>query len=131
MATPRKTKRLPKSVLNRLNTLAQLPQNWDSYGAPPINSQTTERAALTLREILGTGEVEVPLPFIAPAGDGTIVMEWKTDAGKELILDVPPNDGPLTFLLVEPTDSGEELEIEETIGERWPLAQVIRRLLTN
>ena len=127
----RRAGELPEFVLDRLSMLAQLPADWDSYGAPPINADTTKRAASTLSEILGTGEVEVPLPFIAPAGDGTIVMEWKTDAGKELILDVPPDDGPLTFLLVEPTESGKELELEETIGERWPLAQVIRRLLTN
>ena len=129
MAASPYVKELPKVISDRLNKFAQLPQNWDSYGAPPIRPQTIELAASVLREILAyEAAKDVPLPFVAPAGDGTIVMEWKTEWGKELILDVPPGDGPLTFLLVEPTEDGGELEIEDTIGEHWTLEQVIRRL---
>ena len=123
--------RLPDSILERLNRFATLPENWDSYGAPPISQKIIDWAVSTLREILRIGKKEIPLPFIAPAGDGRIVMEWKTELGKELILDVPPNTEPLSFLLVEPTEDGGEIETEDVIGEDWTLEQIIKRLLAR
>ena len=117
--------------MERLNRFATLPENWDSYGAPPISQKIIDWAVSTLREILRIGKKEIPLPFIAPAGDGRIVMEWKTELGKELILDVPPNAEPLSFLLVEPTEDGGETEIEDVIGEDWTLEQIIKRLLAR
>ena len=123
--------RLPDSVLDRLNRFASLPKNWDSYGALPISPKTIDWAVSTLREIFMMGKKEIPLPFIAPAGDGRIVMEWKTELGKELILDVPPNTEPLSFLLVEPTEDGGEVETEDVIEEDWTLEQLIKRLLAR
>lgn len=126
-ASPR-AKHLPHALSERLKQLAQLPQNWDSYGAPPISPRTIEQASSVLREILAIDAAkDVPLPFIAPAGDGTIVMEWTTPWEKELIISVHPDDEPATFLLVEPTTSGGECEMEGIIGEKFGLFGLIQR----
>ena len=77
------------------------------------------------------GGESLPIPFISPAHDGMLVAEWKTDTGKELILDVPPDDTPSGFLLVEPQSSGEEKETDAEIGDEWPIARVIQKLLAN
>jgi hypothetical protein len=80
-----------------------------------------------LKEALAIGE-ETPHPFIAPANDGTIVLEWKTPTGKELILDIPSDDEPVAFLLVEPKEPEGEVETEGVIGKPWALSELIRRL---
>ena len=123
--------RLPSALYNRLNELSRLPDNWDSYGALPISPQVIERATSTLREILAFPEKGISLPFVAPACDGTIGMEWNAESGKELILDIPPCDQPLSFLLVEPVEGNGEVEIEDVIDEKWTLEMVIQRLLAR
>lgn len=125
---PEKSSSLPPELSDRLNRLATLPQNWDSYGAAPINPKTIKRVRSILREIFAVGAKDIPHPFIAPANDGTLVLEWETRNGKELILDVPPDDEPASFLLVEPEAQGGEKEIEGLVGEAWTLAEVIGRL---
>jgi len=120
---------LPESLSDRLKHLARLPHNWDSYGAAPISQNAIEKTKLILREILAVSGKDCPLPFIGPSPDGGVGLEWTVPSGKELILDIPPSEEPLTFLLVEPTDSGDEKETEGTIGDPYTLDGVIRRLL--
>ncbi len=91
---------LPKELSDRLDHLAGLPQNWDSYGASPINPKVIQRVRAILREILVSGGEDVPLPFIAPSGDGGLELEWTSVSGKELMLELPPGDRPVAFLLV-------------------------------
>jgi hypothetical protein len=122
---------LPQELSDRLDHLARLPQNWDSYGAVSINPKAIERVRSILREIFAVGAKDIPHPFIAPANDGTLVLEWETANGKELILDVPPDDEPASFLLVEPEAHGKERETEGLVGEPWTLAEVIGRLLVR
>lgn len=125
---PEKTGALPQELSDRLAHLATLLPNWDSYGAVPISSDAITRTKAILRRILALGDKGIPLPFIGPSGDGTLVLEWKTPAGKELILDIPLGEEPLPFLLVEPQGPEGEVETEGVIGETLTLAEVIRRL---
>lgn len=119
---------LPQELSDRLEYLASLPQDWDSYGAARIGGEAIERTKQVLLEVLALANGAVPLPFIGPANDGTLVLEWKTPAGKELILDIPLGAEPLPFLLVEPQGPEGEVETEGVIDKTWPLAEVIRRL---
>lgn len=123
--------RLPSALYDHLHELSRLPDNWDSYGALPISPQVIERATSTLREILAFPEKGISLPFVAPACDGTIGMQWNAESGKELILDIPPCDQPLSFLLVEPVEGNGEVEIEDVLDEKWTLEMVIQRLLAR
>ena len=119
---------LPQGLSDRLERLSLLPENWDGYGASPISPQVIRRAELVLKDTLGLAGDDIPLPFIAPAGDGTVVLEWKTATGKELVLDIPEKNEPLPFFLVEPAGLEAEAEIEGVIGEIWTLAGIINRL---
>jgi hypothetical protein len=124
--TPPGKSDMPKSLSQRLDLLLSLPDNWDSYGAAPINPNTISRVEAALREIFMVVGESAPLPFIAPANDGTIVLEWKTAEGRELTLDIPPDDGPMSFLLITPESP--EPETEGVVGEGWTLTEVIKRL---
>lgn len=128
---PEKAGALPQEILDRLAHLAILPANWDSYGGSPINPKAVEKAKTILLEALAMGGEGIPLPFIAPSPDGGLELEWTTSSGKELMLEIPPEEGPVAFLLVEPTVSGEEEETEGTLGESYTLDEVIRRLLVR
>ena len=82
------------------------------------------------RAYLVAGDV-LPVPFISPAHDGMLVAEWKTATGKELILDVPPDETLPGFLLVEPSPSGDEFETDAEIGDEWPIERVIHQMLAS
>jgi hypothetical protein len=123
--TPPGKSDMPESLSQRLDLLLSLPDNWDSYGAAPISPNTISRVEAALREIFMVVGEDTPLPFVAPANDGTIVLEWKTAEGRELTLDIPPDGGPMSFLLIVPESP--EPGMEGVVGEGWTLAEVIKR----
>jgi hypothetical protein len=82
--------------IRRLQELAALPQNWDSYGSPPPQRNTLEMAY----RILKLTDVEgAPVPFISPTAGGGIQFSWER-TGKTLEVSVRP-DGTLEFLAEE------------------------------
>jgi len=112
-----------QTVTDKLNSFADLPPNWDSYGSVPISLDIRDRAKATMKDILDIGGENMPLPFIAPMGDGGVEFEWQLETGHELMLTIPP-DGSIQFLLDEPGS-----ETEGVIGEIVSLEQVIKRFL--
>lgn len=122
---------VPQEILDRLAYLAGLPPNWDGEGGAPVTQFTVERIKTLLRGAYSATDDVLPIPFISPAHDGMLVAEWKTESGKELILDIPPDDTSPGFLLVEPQPSGGEIETDAEIGIEWPIKRVIHRLLTR
>ena len=76
----------------------------------------------------GCAGTALPEPFIAPTSDGGLQVEWKSSTGKELIIEVPPDEGPSGFLLIEPLPSGEEHETEGTLGQHYSLRALMLRL---
>ena len=122
---------IPEEILDRLEYLAGLQENWDSGGATGVSEVTIDKVKDLLRRAYSAAGVRVPIPFISPAHDGMLVLEWKISTGKELILDVPPDETPPGFLLVEPSPSGDEFETDAEIGEEWPIERVIRQMLAS
>ena len=122
---------VPTPLLDRLTYLAELPPNWDGEGGLPVSQVTVDKIRDLLQRAYSVGGSKLSEPFISPAYDGTLVAEWKTRSGKELILDVPAGDTTPGFLLVEPIGSGEEFETDAKIGDEWPIETVIQRLLAN
>lgn len=47
--------------------LLQLPENWDSYGAPRLDPAVVERARLFLSRV-----------SVVPCSDGAVQLEWHT-----------------------------------------------------
>ena len=122
---------LSQELLQRLAYLASLPANWDGEGAAPVTQSTIDKLKSLLLKAYSVRRGALPEPFIGPTHDGMLVAEWKTDAGKELILDVPPDELSPGFLLLELQASGEEQETDAKIGGAWPIERVIRQLLAN
>lgn len=94
-------------VLESLEELADLPANWNSYGAPPIQQESI-LAALQL--LANTMRDHSPVPFIVPTAKGTVLLEWHTK-GIDLEIDVL---GYHRFHVVA-EDSKRNEEIEEDL----------------
>lgn len=56
------------TVSERFQRLRELPADWDSYGAPPIDAATIDRAERFLRRV-----------NILPCSDGAVQLEWHSD----------------------------------------------------
>ncbi len=60
-----------------IKELAQLPRNWDGYGALPIQEGTACNALAAADQLFSWA----PIPDIAPNPNGTISMEWESESG--------------------------------------------------
>lgn len=72
-----------KVLLKRMSTLAQLTKqpNWDDEGAVAIDAGEWSRAVDFLKRI---EMLALPLPFVAPCGDGSIHFNWTESSGQRL-----------------------------------------------
>jgi hypothetical protein len=73
---------------SRLNELARLEPDWDSYGAKPISGVAISLANRLLLDVarrsleLGHEPATRMRPwYIAPLADGGLQIEWRSDAG--------------------------------------------------
>src|SRR5262249_46266244 len=60
-----------------LRRIADLQDNWDGYGALPIQHNTALNAHLALNTLL----LDAPVPDITPNTNGTVSFEWETQFG--------------------------------------------------
>lgn len=109
----------------QLEQLKQLPVGWDSYGASPVSNLAIDKAKsiLSVAEAMGIAQ----LSFIVPCPDGGIQLEWDFE-GKEIVLVIPRTGERTTFLLVETTSTGEEIEKEGAIRDTEHLQQLLSRV---
>jgi len=108
-----RTARRLRASVEDLEKLLELPPNWDSYGARPIQPAVFLRVVKLLAEIL---ETRVPRPAIVPTPQGGIQLEWhRRDADLEILV----QPGEVT-----------EVYLEMGNGETWegPLANSRWRL---
>ena len=123
---------LPQQVTEDLARIASLPADWDGHGTAAVAPITIERTEYVLQVAFLFGSGHLPVPFIGPAYDGRMILEWDDATGKELIVDVPGSlDARIRFLLVEPDFEGTETEIEAAISDRWSIQGIIGRFLGN
>lgn len=103
-------------ALKSLFELANLPENWDSYGSPP----PTKQAMYAGRIVVGYLRDEDPMPWVSPVSGGGIQLAWKKQAN-ELNLDILP-DGKMECL----KSSGSDLiEDDENFSLDWMRVQTI------
>jgi len=88
---------------HRLDELAALPDDWDSYGAPPLSSRALQVAHSLL---LALAKQPVPIdrvelnPFhIAPLPSGGVQLEW-TGPRTDIEVEIDP-EGKLAYLLID------------------------------
>lgn len=60
-------------VVEKINSLLALPENWDSYGAERIK---LDAALNTVKLLLSAMEEYTPLPAIVPVSSGNLQVEW-------------------------------------------------------
>lgn len=101
-------------VVQRLKKFAELKQNWDSYGAKPIEWSTISRAIDFFSKVLFQNILEsknnLPIPFVAPLSDGGIQFEWR-NCFKELVIVLPNRqEKGVVYLKVEHQLFGEKEE---------------------
>jgi len=88
--------------------LEQLAPGWDGHGAPPIRRGTGDLAISLVRQIGKVGAENIPQPFVGPAGDGGITIEFQV--GQRELAFAAHGDGTLTYLkggAGEPFDGGD------------------------
>lgn len=119
---------LPSAVAARLKALANLPRNWNSYGAPPIDIGALAEARRIIQIASGRSGLGLPIPGVSPGAHGGVGVEWATNDGIELILDISPND-PATFVLVIPDAGGNEVVTEDYVGTNDHLEILLRHII--
>jgi hypothetical protein len=118
----------PLQIAEKLEKLANLPENWDSYGAPPISPTAVAKVRTLLRRAFSRYGRRLPMPSIAPGSHGGLGIEWWAKDGNELILDVPPEEPP-TYLLVLALGEGIEEEDEGTLESLNMLDELLARVI--
>ena len=113
-----------EAIEERLQHLAGLVSGWDSYGGLSISPRAIVTTRAIIREVMATGS-NLPMPYIAPCGDGTLSVEWEMPDGNVLTIDVPLADGPVDILWVD----ADRVDAEELVCERWAVGKVIGGLL--
>jgi hypothetical protein len=83
------------SAQQKISELAQLPENWDSYGSPPVQQPAIEQAADLVACL---SRLDLPDPQIFPVPGGGIQLELQ-QRQRELELEILP-DGSIEYLLV-------------------------------
>ena len=123
---------IPDPVEKQLQHIASLPAGWDDRGISAVTPWTLSRTRCLLNLAYTWGKEDLPALFMSPANDGRIVLEWQNANGKELIVEVPStHDEAIRFLLVEPTQTGDELEIESEFNDKWSTQTIVSRLLAK
>lgn len=73
-----------RPLLNQVCELGNLPFDWNSYGAKPIDPET---AASALRLMLDVLSADDPQPAVVPTSRGGVLLEWH-EGGVDLEVDV-------------------------------------------
>lgn len=79
---------LSAAFRERLAAFAGWDEGWDDLGAERIGERTAERAARAAELALDAA----PEPFVAPAGDGSIMLEWELPNGAAVGVFIPGGD---------------------------------------
>jgi hypothetical protein len=75
------------ACLDRLESIAALPEDWDSYGASRIAPVAVSAARTLLSDLAARPGTTRLLPFhIAPIATGGVQLEWKRTDGSALEL---------------------------------------------
>ena len=85
---------LPDELATRFRQITGLAENWNGYGAPPVDPGCIVDAIRIVKIGLAMG---LPAPGVAPGGDAGIGIEWETERW-ELSIDLVPG-GQTTYAL--------------------------------
>ena len=99
--------------LKTITELAQLQENWDGYGSPPLHPSAIAGAinVLTISDI-----EQPPMPYVGPVTGGGVQIEWYTPT-RELELEILP-DGSLQYVAVDEAGQTTDGELPASADEQ-------------
>jgi len=103
-----------ENTLSNLDTIKQLPDNWDSYGSPPLDAKLYNNAKFFLQWIFS--QFIIPEPFVVPVAGGGVQFEWQS-RGRELEIEFSEPDS-IEYLLVFEDNEMVEGSIKNIIDTR-------------
>jgi len=92
-------------ALLQLDRLLELPPNWDSYNADPIEREIVASAKGLLDALVDV--LDLPCPLISPTRNGGVLLEWSV-ASKEFEIQLVSRDAA-SFVFAD-EDTGQEYE---------------------
>lgn len=96
----------------RFAELSMLSEDWDSYGARPIDPLALRRTQQLVEAVL---RASFPIPWVFPVPDGGVQLEWS--AGPvELELEIEPGEEAFVFVC-DDDSSGQRFDGELPGGE--------------
>jgi hypothetical protein len=75
-----------REVYDRISALAELEQNWDSYGGLPVASEAISMARVLLSKL---DLEDLPKPHVTAIPDGGIGLHWRI-AKRDLEIEIEP-----------------------------------------
>lgn len=108
-------------TVKAMHDLLSLPEDWDSYGAGPVDPQCITLAIGLLLEIMQTG---TPIPLVIPTVKGGFQLEWHTN-GIDLEIEIEPSGRSYAFF--EDLREGSIWE-GETTRNPAPLVEFLSKL---
>ncbi len=79
-----------EDCLQRIERLHKLKQNWDSYGANPVDPRSIEAARQLVRKFAFVQGIDCPRVAASPAGHVALSWEWQ-EYSRELDLEILPD----------------------------------------
>lgn len=108
--------------INSLRNLSKLDYDWDSYGAPPIDSNCIEIAQLFIEMV---SQRFPPQPHIGPVPDGGVQIEWHRN-GIDLEVEFSPDDEILFFLKRGNTVIERNLDFSSAVNETVRILDMLK-----
>jgi hypothetical protein len=93
-------------VLDKLQHVSRLAENWDSYGGDAPSDKSVYTALAILSQIL---RGESSAPALVPLSEGGVQLEWHGD-GEELEIRIGANGQISAFRFDEKAGRGEEID---------------------
>ena len=110
-----------KRTVEKLHALLDLPENWNSYGAPPIRPDVIEYAVRWVPTLL---QRRTPEPAVVPTARGGLQLEWhRKGVDVEIYVDAPDN----VRFVAEDFTAGKSVE-ERLRGNEQVLATWLTRI---
>jgi hypothetical protein len=63
------------AVIDQLEAMRHLPENWDGYGGAPPSAEAIDAALTFLRYC--QAQMAVPDPYVTPTRAGGVLLEWE------------------------------------------------------
>lgn len=109
---------------HKIQSLANLPHNWDGYGSAPPSPGIISAAKQLFDRLQDTIPGSLPRSFVCPVGGGGIQIEVATDSRHlELTFD---NAEEIIYLKEEDRDGKADMDVGELSAQD---VQAVRRLL--